>query len=975
MKARLSRFIVMVGFLLLSLPAAANQTIYNGALAVPWVDWSWNATTNEANTSPVQSGTDSLSVTITSAWGALYLHANTAISLSSFNAISFWVYGGSGGNPLVLVANGAAPSYAFTAAAGIWTQVTVPFSAIGNPSTLTDLYWQDASGHAQSTFFLDGITLVSSTTPPPAAGTGPALSVDVAANRHAISADIYGMNYINDAALAKELSLPVQRWGGNSTSRYNWRNDTTNTGSDWYFENIAGTDTSDSALPDGSSADLYIEQNRSIGTRTLMTVPIMGWVANRRLNSHPYDCGFKVSKYGAQQSTDPWDTDCGNGVLKSGANITGNQPTDTSIAIDASFVANWVSYLVRKYGTAANGGVSYYDLDNEPSLWNSTHRDVHPAGTTYDEMRNQTYSFAAAVKSADPSAKTLGPVEWGWCGYLYSAADGCGPGTDASAHGNVPFVAWYLQQMKAYEQQHGVRILDYLDLHYYPAQDKVALSDDVGAATQALRLRSTRSLWDPAYIDESWISNTQTGGVTVQLIPRMKQWIASNYPGTRLAITEYNWGALGDINGALAQADVLGIFGREALDLATLWSPPTSGQPGAYAFRMYRNYDAVGHSFGDISVSAASTGQDQLSVYAAQRSSDNALTVMVLNKATTALSSTLTIANLAMPASASVYQYSAANLTAISHPANLTASGNTLSTAFPAQSITLFVLMPASGGTPITPPGNGNTCPTVGLWAIDSERNGQPGRGFTIEEQGGVLVLTVFGYDSSGNATFYQSAGAVNNSSFGGGLDYYTGGTTFGGSWKSASLAGSAGQVAINFTDSNTGTITFPGEAAKTISKFNWASATNSPGAPTSGLWAINSEENGQPGRGFTIEDQGNVVVLTVYGYDLSGKPTFYQSSGTVNNNSFAGSLAYYTGGTPFGGSWKSASLAGNAGQVTVNFTDSNSGTITFPGEIAKAISKFNWGTPCLSHMSQVADAHIVALLFGARRMSMRDER
>jgi hypothetical protein len=126
-------------------------------------------------------------------------------------------------------------------------------------------------------------------------------------------------------------------------------------------------------------------------------------------------------------------------------------------------------------------------------------------------------------------------------------------------------------------------------------------------------------------------------------------------------------------------------------------------------------------------------------------------------------------------------------------------------------------------------------------------------------------------------------------------------------------------------------------------------------------LWAINSEENGQPGRGFTIEDQGNVMVLTVYGYDLSGRPTFYQASGTVNNNSFAGSLAYYTGGTPFGGSWQSASLAGNAGQVTVNFTDSNTGTITFPGEVAKAISKFNWGAPCSGGGTSTATTFIVA--------------
>ncbi len=247
-----------------------------------------------------------------------------------------------------------------------------------------------------------------------------------------------------------------------------------------------------------------------------------------------------------------------------------------------------------------------------------------------------------------------------------------------------------------------------------------------------------------------------------------------------------------------------------------------------------------------------------------------------------------------------------------------------------------------------TPVSNGlKTCSSVGLWAIDSEQNGQPGRGFTIEEQGGFLVLTVFAYDSTGKATFYQAAGTIANNSFAGELDYYSGGTSFGGPWKSAIAAGNAGQVNINFTDSNTGTITFPGEAAKAISKFNWSGGMNGLIAPTFGLWAINAEQNGQPGRGFTIEEQGSVIVLTVYSYDSVGGATFYQSAGTVSNNSFVGTLDYYSGGTAFGGPWKSATAAGQAGQVTINFTDSDTGTITFPGESPKAISKFNWGATC----------------------------
>jgi hypothetical protein len=99
-----------------------------------------------------------------------------------------------------------------------------------------------------------------------------------------------------------------------------------------------------------------------------------------------------------------------------------------------------------------------------------------------------------------------------------------------------------------------------------------------------------------------------------------------------LAISEYNWGALGHMNGALAQADILGIFDREGLDLATLWSPPDLTDPGTFAFMMHRNYDGNGQGFGETGVLAASSDQEDVAVYAATRGSDGALTAMLINK-------------------------------------------------------------------------------------------------------------------------------------------------------------------------------------------------------------------------------------------------------------------------------------------------------------------------------------------------------
>ncbi|WP_428560958.1 MAG: glycoside hydrolase family 44 protein [Solidesulfovibrio sp. DCME] len=675
-------------------PARAADTIlYAETLAQGWANWSWGATVDLAASAPAHAGVAAIAATLNTAWAGLYLHADAPLAASGFANLRFFIHGGpSGGQNLKVVLGGdTANAVAVTPVANAWTEVVIPLSSLGSPAQIGDIVWQDASGTAQPVFYLDDISLTAATGPAPDPTPAPALTVDAATALGPISPDIYGMNFA-DEALAAALRLPVRRNGGNATSRYNWRVDAYNTGSDWYFENIASDNADPSRLPDGSAADRFVDQDRRTGTRSLLTIPMLGYVAKRRLESHPYDCGFKVSVYGAQQATDPWDPDCGNGVAAGGGNITSNAPTDTSLAFTPADAADWIAHLQATFGSAASGGVAYLDFDNEPMLWNSTHRDVHPSATSYDELASRTMAYGAAVKAADPGIATLGPATWGWCAWFHSAVDGCSPGTDQAAHDDLDFTAWYLQRLRRYETENGHRILDYLDLHYYPQASGVALSTAGSTAVQALRLRATRSLWDPAYTDESWINQP------VKLLPRMRQWVADNYPGTKLAVTEYNFGGLEHINGALAQADILGIFGREGLDLATLWSPPSIEQPGAFAFRLYRNYDGAGHGFGETALAAASADQGVVSVYAARRAADRALTVMVINKATTAQTATLALRGFTPAGPAAAYRYDATDLTAIRRLDDQAVTAAGWTSLLPASSITLFVVPAAGGG-------------------------------------------------------------------------------------------------------------------------------------------------------------------------------------------------------------------------------------------------------------------------------------
>jgi hypothetical protein len=406
--------ILAMALLSFNTQAGASLPVYNdGALADGWENWSWSSNIDFANPDPVHSGTSSIALTYTGGWAGFYLHSNSDIDTTLYDTIHFFIHGGSTGGQSVNVTVFASSSVNVVVPANTWTEVNVKFKDLGAGNVIRDLVFQDATPDGLPTFYIDDIELVASGPPPTPTPSvpvpGPALSINAAVNGRLINPDIYGMNFASED-LAQDLRLPVRRWGGNSTTRYNWEIDVHNTGSDWFYENIPDK----GAVAGESSADSFVSQNVRTNTKTIMTIPMIGWVPKRRLEDHPFDAGFKVSLYGPQKSTDTWDPDCGNGIRPDGTMITGNDPHDTSIEAGPDFVQGWVRHLINRFGSANQGGVQYYNLDNEPMLWNSTHRDVHPQPVSYDELRDRTYQFAAAVKEADPSAKTLGPVVWGW---------------------------------------------------------------------------------------------------------------------------------------------------------------------------------------------------------------------------------------------------------------------------------------------------------------------------------------------------------------------------------------------------------------------------------------------------------------------------------------------------------------------------------------------------------------------------------
>ena len=482
-------------------------------------------------------------------------------------------------------------------------------------------------GHASLAILVGSLSLhPCSRSHAPAAQTSTPLSattklvVRCDAGSHPISSLVYGISAksMDGGPGQWDIGATSRRWGGNHTSRYNWRQgNATNTGKDWFFRNV---DFGGQPTP---AYQRFIDEDVRHRVATTITVPTIGWVAK---DTTSYS--FPVSVYGKQHAAAPENADMGDGTTESGTPITAPSPERTSVAMPPSGIAEWVTAMrARDEARGAHGPRSYI-LDNEPTLWNEAHRDVHPEPVSYDELLHRTIDYATAIRHADPTAIIAGPASWGWDGCLHSGFDRAARprDPDRAAHGDVALLPWWLREVHAEEARTGTKLVDLVDVHFYPQGDGIGIGTDgeIDADTAARRIRSTRALWDPTYVDESWIAEP------IALVPHLKTWIADNDPGLGISIGEYNFGAENHMSGGLAVAEALGRFGELGVTSAYYWDVPAEHSPAYWAFRAYRNFDGEGGHFLDQSVRAESANS-AISIFASRDATNDHMVLVLLD--------------------------------------------------------------------------------------------------------------------------------------------------------------------------------------------------------------------------------------------------------------------------------------------------------------------------------------------------------
>jgi mannan endo-1,4-beta-mannosidase len=444
------------------------------------------------------------------------------------------------------------------------------------------------------------------------------ISVNTTQGRQTISPYIYGSNQ----TLTGTENFTMRRLGGNRLTGYNWENNASNAGTDWnnssddYMTSAMGISSNQAYAP-GITVTAFIDSCLKNGAYPLMTLQMAGFVAR--------------DKNGTVAASETAPSARWRRVLpkKPTAFVTVPDTADTAVYMD-----EFINFLAKKYAPVSAPWFGGCDLDNEPALWPFTHPRIHPDTPMCQELVNKSIALATAAKAVDPRHEIFGPVGFGFSElYNFNGANDWNSVKGSSAW----FVDWYLDKMNQASQAAGGRVLDVFDFHWYSeAQGSgIRITDNSAQAdtrpVALARMQAPRTLWDKNYVETSWIGQWYSS--FLPLVPRLKQSIVAHYPGTKISISEYNYGGEDHVSGGIAMADLLGIFGKYGVDYACYWQMYTVTNFTSAAFKLFRNYNGAKATFGPTSVLAATSDSVRSSVYASVAASGDAeLHIIIINK-------------------------------------------------------------------------------------------------------------------------------------------------------------------------------------------------------------------------------------------------------------------------------------------------------------------------------------------------------
>lgn len=439
------------------------------------------------------------------------------------------------------------------------------------------------------------------------------VNVDISDKGKPISPYIFG---VNDHALDNDVKVNSVRQGGNRYTAYNWETNYSNAGSDW--KNSSDDYLSSSDKPADCATNLSAQAEKADIAYKLATLQMAGYVSADKDGS--------VTEAEAAPS-------------KRWNEVKFDKEGELSLTPDLTdgvvYMEEYVNYLVKTLGDAKSSkGIQAYSLDNEPALWSGTHSLIQRKTLSCEELINKSVELAKVVKSVDKNAEVFGPALYGYTAFDHLQDDEAWKADYAGKYDW--FVSYYLDQMKKAEEESGQRLLDVFDIHYYTEAQGTCgtrmCSDPTHTECIDEMLQSYRTLCEKGYTENSWIGKYCQANIPI--LPRMQESIAKYYPGTKLAISEYDFGGKDCIAGGIAEIDALGTFAKNNVYFATIWADDAPYQFSA--IDMFTNYDGEGSAFGDTLIDSKTDDYIKSTCYAAVDDEDKGdVNVIVTNKSQT----------------------------------------------------------------------------------------------------------------------------------------------------------------------------------------------------------------------------------------------------------------------------------------------------------------------------------------------------
>lgn len=443
--------------------------------------------------------------------------------------------------------------------------------------------------------------------------SGHSVTIDTTADKNPISRYIYGLN---DVYSLNDVTVYSVKQSDPRISSYNWE---TNASNSTALDGMKNDLSLVSSFPPSERKEpalltrQLVERSDKYGIASrYVTLQMMGFVAN--------------DTNGAISEDDPPKRFASVRWIKNDSLLT-----TPDIYDDTVFMDEYISALVYKYGTAADGGINGYFLDSEPENWNSLYPTVSTEPLTAETLLSKSVSLANTAKKIDPTALIYGPSIGGLEAFvsLKNQDD-----WEQYKSNYSWFIDYYLDKMSKASAQTGTRLLDVLDLHFISEARSVLLEPIVGSDSVLAneeRMQAPRILWDPNYTENS--SSAILYKQHTPLIPTIQASIRMYFPDTKLSFSEYNFGGGDHISGGIAEADALGIFSEQNVYMACLKPDTEDFSYQKSGINIYTNYDGDGSTYGDTTVSADNGGSTDCSVYASVNSDDeSALKVVFINK-------------------------------------------------------------------------------------------------------------------------------------------------------------------------------------------------------------------------------------------------------------------------------------------------------------------------------------------------------